>query len=284
MGKNYFIIIGVAFGLVLFAHANRSHGESSQALFKKGVDEIKTGDPQKAVDFFTQLIMAEPGNSKSHKNRGVAFLKMGEFDLAVRDFEKALELNPDLPGLYSNLGSALHHKQEYKKAIACYDREISKNPHAHISYFNRALSRMELDQKDLAMADLNRCLDLQHDFPEALTLKKRIDDTTAINHSLVPEAFTLKKITNNTAPPGLKNKFELQTGAFLEIKNALDMEKMVREKGEDPHIIPMKDNRKRTWYLVRLKGFADEKEARLFCKNFIEQKKIMAMVRPAGKL
>jgi len=263
MGKSYFIlIIGIALVLVFFADANHSYGQSSEMLFKKGVEELKTGDPQKAVDFFTELIAAEPENSKSHKNRGVAFLKMGQVDLAIKDFEKALELNPDLPGLYSNLGSAFHYKQEYQKAIKSYDREISKNPLAHISYFNRALSRIELNQKDLALADINHCLELQHDFQAALALKKTIDDTIL---------------------PGSKNEFEIQTGAFLDRKNAVDMEKMVREKGEAPKIISMKDARQRIWYLVRFKGFADEKEARLFCKNFVAQKKIMAIVRPAGK-
>lgn len=225
---------------------------SPRELFNRGVDELKTGNPQTAVDLFTELIITEPVNANVYKNRGVALLKLGKVDPAIQDFEKALETDPDLPGIYSNLGAAWYYKQAYEKAVINYGYEIERAPKGHISYFNRALSRIKLNQQKLAMVDIERCLELKSDFPEALALQK-----------------TMKG-------------FEIQTGAFLNQKNAVEMVGLLKQKGMDAHIITMEDHEEKTWYLVRFELFTDHGKAGIFCKQFLEREKMTAIVRPWG--
>lgn len=227
--------------------------KSPQELFNEGVEELKTGESQAAVDLFTELIMTEPGNAKVHKNRGVALMKLGKVDLAIQDFERALALNPDLPGLYSNLGAAWYYKQAYEKAVINYGYEIEREPESYVSYFNRALCRVLLNQPKLAMADIARCLELKPDFPKALELQKEMKG------------------------------FEIQTGAFMNQNNAVEMAGMLEQKGIDTHILTLEDHQKKTWYLVRVGHFADSKEAEKFCKQLINREKITAIVRPWGK-
>lgn len=51
-------------------------------------------DPEKAVEYFTQAIKAEPNFAKSYNARGVAYVLLGEYDQARSDFEQALEMIP----------------------------------------------------------------------------------------------------------------------------------------------------------------------------------------------
>ncbi len=248
------LLAAVLLILLNIGTAPYSRAESPMELFNQGVDALKTGDPQKAVDLFTELIMAEPGNAKGFKNRGVALLKLGKVDLSIQDFERALQINPDLPGIYSNLGAAWYYKQAYEKAVINYSSEIERTPGSYISYFNRALSRMQLDQQMLAMVDIQRCLELKPGFSGALQLQEML--------------------------PG----FEIQAGAFLDQNNAVKMRHLLSAKGVvDAHTLTIADHNQRTWYLVRFALFNDENEAQLFCKRFVEQGSVKALVRPWGK-
>jgi tetratricopeptide (TPR) repeat protein len=244
----FFAVFAFFMGTILCSQA-----ETSREIFEKGVSELKIGDPQKAIDLFTELIMTEPENAKFHKNRGVALLKLGKVDLAINDFQRALELNPILSGLHINLGAAWFYKNEYEKAILSYNQEIAKNSKSHIAYFNRALSRIKLNQQKLAMEDIGRCLELEPEFAGAVELSKTVKG------------------------------FGIQTGAYLNRDNAVKMVEKLKGKNITPHILTLKGKRGKTWYLVRFEFFSDPDEARLFCENFIEQEKMPAAVRPWGE-
>jgi tetratricopeptide (TPR) repeat protein len=260
MGREY-IKYMVLVMVVLFP----AHGYAeldNKALFEKGVGAFKEGRYQEAVDLFSAIISVAPDDAKALKNRGVALMNLGEIDSAIADFNEAIRINPELKGLYSNLGAAWHYKGAYDKAIACYDLDIAQRPDLYITYFNRALSKVESDQLEMALVDIEKTLQLKPDFEPALSAKNEIQDKL-----LKPAS----------------DKYAVQTGAFLVEKNAIEMKSVLSKKGYDVKIIPLPDSKQRHWYLVRIERDLDHQTAELICRKLKEQENIVAVIRPAGK-
>lgn len=249
--------------MVLLLITGNGYAElDNQALFEKGVDAFKEGRFQEAVDFFSALISVVPDDAKALKNRGVALMNLGEIDSAIADFNNAIRINPELKGLHSNLGAAWHYKGVYDKAIACYDIDIAQRPDLYITYFNRALSKAELDQLDLALEDIEKTLQLKPDFAPALSARKDLQEK--------------RQQLDDT-------KYAVQTGAFLVETNANEMKNMLVEKGYNAKVVTLADSKQRSWYLVRIERNWDHETAEKTCRKLKEQENIMAVVRPVGK-
>lgn len=238
-------------------------GMENKALFDEGVKAFKEGRFQDAVNFFSELVTVAPEDAKAYKNRGVALMSLSEFDLAIADFNKAIRINPDLKGLHSNLGAAWHYKGEYAKAIACYDIDISQRPDLYITYFNRALSKVGLNQLEMALDDIEQTLHLKPDFESAKSAKKELQEK-------------LREIP--------AQKYAVQTGAFLIEKNAVEMKETLVRKGYEATVVRMPDSNQRSWYVVRFEKNQNRETADKICRQLKEQENINAIVRPVGKL
>lgn len=73
--------------------------DTAQRYHERGILDLKPpgdgGDAEKAVEYFTNAIKAEPNFAKSYNARGVAYVLLGEYDKARQDFVKALEVSPE---------------------------------------------------------------------------------------------------------------------------------------------------------------------------------------------
>ncbi|MFO7884602.1 MAG: SPOR domain-containing protein [Desulfobacteraceae bacterium] len=287
--------------------SDQKNSENIRKIFDKGVSEFKQGRYQKAVDLFTEMIFKGVETPLVYKNRGISLLCLKEFDLAIKDFKTAIRLNQNIEGLYNNLGSAWHYKKKYTRAIACYDQEISNWPEGHTAYFNRAISLVELDRKEEAVKDLDKCLDLKPGFKSALLLKNEIlgrsgtesdikskagekpetDEHSEKNEK--PEADkhpeTDEKIKKNKKPclETEKAKYTVQTGAFLNPDNAASFKADLVQKGLEAKILILHDVKKRKWYLVRIGGYETRGQALKFLDWFNAHYKINAVIRPVGE-
>lgn len=65
MGKRY-VHGAIALFVFLWEQILSSQADTSREMFKKGVNDLKTGDLQKAADLFAELTMTEPKNAKFH--------------------------------------------------------------------------------------------------------------------------------------------------------------------------------------------------------------------------
>ncbi len=71
--------------------------ESSGELFKLGVDLLKEGNADSAINVFKTLTIIKPDSFAGYFNLGVAYAKKKQFTDSVSMFEKSLTINPGHP-------------------------------------------------------------------------------------------------------------------------------------------------------------------------------------------
>jgi tetratricopeptide (TPR) repeat protein len=113
------------------------------------------------------------GNDKGEKlaeafnDRGVAYRLKGEPDHAIQDYSQAIKLNGKFAAAYNNRAVAYDRKGDYDHAIQDYDQAIKLKPFVE-AYFNRGNAFLAKNQYDHAIDDFNQALKLKPDFEPAL--------------------------------------------------------------------------------------------------------------------
>lgn len=88
--------------------------------FEKGLQLIKAGDRQGAIDAYSKAIELDPKYVNAYGERGFAYAKSGDYEQAIADFSKAIELAPKLALAYEMRGLAYDRMlglDDYQKAI-----------------------------------------------------------------------------------------------------------------------------------------------------------------------
>jgi curved DNA-binding protein CbpA len=70
----------------------RSSAESATTPYERGMDNIKAGNYQEAIEDFTQAIRINPDDAQAYEQRGHACSKLGFEHRAASDFKKARQL------------------------------------------------------------------------------------------------------------------------------------------------------------------------------------------------
>jgi tetratricopeptide (TPR) repeat protein len=117
-----------------------------------------------AIDFYTQEIGANPGESAAWCERGIIFGNKKGSDKAVADFNEAIRLDPANAIAYGSRGIVWAAKEEYEKAFADFDASIRHDPTIAAAYAQRGYLWMARGEYDKAIADYDEALRLD---PEA---------------------------------------------------------------------------------------------------------------------
>lgn len=131
--------IALSLALVLPAAAHirdKNNNESKESIksLQAGVEALKAGDYQKAVDSFSRAIeiggMNEQNEKAAHLNRGIAYVQLKQCPTAIPDFDKALEVGGDDALAYiqratcqSEAGQTALAVADAKKAVALMPEE-----------------------------------------------------------------------------------------------------------------------------------------------------------------
>jgi tetratricopeptide (TPR) repeat protein len=113
-----------------------------------------------AIDFYTQEIRSNRGNSAAWSLRGGIWHQKNEFDIAIADFNESIRLNPSSSNAYHGRGWAWYKKKEFDKAIADYNEAIRLDPGSAWTYPNRGLAWKAKKEYDKAIADYNEAIRL----------------------------------------------------------------------------------------------------------------------------
>src|SRR4051812_47846923 len=107
----------------------------------------------RAIDFYTQEVRADPANAAAYNTRGLVWQEKGEPDNALADYSEAIRLDPNKAGTFVNRGTVWQAKREYDRAIADCTEAIRLDPKLAPAFHNRGVARKAKGEYDRAIAD-----------------------------------------------------------------------------------------------------------------------------------
>lgn len=161
---------------------------------ERGLVALQGGDPESAVRYLTDAIVADSTRPEAFdglgsaygmlgdavgqlaaaeravrlapdvpaylSNRAQAYRRFGRMDDAVRDLDRALEIDPTFVAARFNRGSLRFQGEDFDGALEDFTAAIEAEPTTAPAYFNRAVTHEALGDMDAAIADLERYLDV----------------------------------------------------------------------------------------------------------------------------
>ncbi|MEO0396924.1 MAG: DnaJ domain-containing protein [Cyanobacteria bacterium P01_A01_bin.137] len=144
--------------------------------YQKGIDSIQAGNPQQAVESFTQAIRKNPDYLKAYQARAFTLEQLGLHQRADADFKKVAELGARQQSAAAQettvesladadiafqQGLVQFKARKYGAAIETLSRAIRINPHHKEAYRYRSQAYFRRGYDDLADADFQRMRDLE---------------------------------------------------------------------------------------------------------------------------
>jgi Tfp pilus assembly protein PilF len=127
-----------------------------------GKTHWQAGQPDTALEHFTQAIAADPASVKAYGNRGLLHYQRGQESQALADWNRALEHQPGNALIHYNRGLLYLRQERYQAALADFDQAIAANPNLAEAYLHRGDLREHLGDWAGAVHDweLALCNDL----------------------------------------------------------------------------------------------------------------------------
>ncbi|MBI5465757.1 MAG: tetratricopeptide repeat protein [Candidatus Kerfeldbacteria bacterium] len=162
-------------GKAYLISANRKRQEASQAQEKDKtrLEAEAASQVARALEQFDLAIKYKANYTPAHFNQVLAYEQQGKLDEAVDKLERMREFNPqDIDVLYE-LGSLYYTRAQYDKAEEVFGTITSLVPNYANAHFGLALTYQKKSEKDKAVAELERVLQLN---PDNKDIKKLIED------------------------------------------------------------------------------------------------------------
>ncbi len=132
---------------------------------------LQRGDFGQALAWTDKAIAINQELVEIWNNRALALAELKRYDEARQSFERAIAIRPDNWDAYYNLGRMLLIQKEYGEALAPMQRATELDPHSASTFNNLGLVLHELYRYDEAIAAYDRALELVPDYIEALSNK-----------------------------------------------------------------------------------------------------------------
>jgi tetratricopeptide (TPR) repeat protein len=139
----------------------KSHNESGEAIYFKGLILLKKGKYEKALEYFNQIL-----NMKTYINRSDAYASRGNAELdnnlledAERSFDTALAINKNSALAWHGKGLATFRMSNFEEALVAFKHEemilhnnTSKSSYLKEAYYNLGMTYLRLnDPKNACM-------------------------------------------------------------------------------------------------------------------------------------
>ncbi len=87
-------------------HSAFEKSQRVQGLYQKGIEATNSGDFDKAIDYFQQVLQLKDDDADALNMLAHAQRKTGKIDEALENYKKALQLQPNFPQAREYLGEA----------------------------------------------------------------------------------------------------------------------------------------------------------------------------------
>lgn len=102
---------------------------SEQSLLQLGMECLKAGKLDEAIQYLEQATVQSPGDYKGFNFLGIAYALKGLNNRAIGTLEAAGNLRPDIPSVQYNLGLAYKADGIEDRAKEHFDRALELDPH-----------------------------------------------------------------------------------------------------------------------------------------------------------
>jgi tetratricopeptide (TPR) repeat protein len=89
------------------SHAIHSLQDEALNYYKNGLDYVKYGKYEKALEAFKQSIGINPNHAKTHYNLGLAYYRLEQYPEAISSYREAIRIDPGFNDAKNNLQVAI---------------------------------------------------------------------------------------------------------------------------------------------------------------------------------
>ncbi|MDQ4121577.1 MAG: tetratricopeptide repeat protein [Acidobacteriota bacterium] len=130
-------------------------------FYRDGVNQISTGDYERASKSFQKAINLQPDVSELRVRLGESFFLAGRYRLAIVSFNDALKINPFNSSAYHLLGTCYNKLLRRDDAIKAFKNAVEVNSDAVFSYYELGKTLREDKKPNEAIDYLNAALKKQ---------------------------------------------------------------------------------------------------------------------------
>lgn len=148
-------------------------GENEETLLERGVTYYRLEKYDEAKADFSRAIELQPSLSRAYQWRSKIHYKQGMYQQAFEDIEIAGLLSPtsgyvqrtkeNIANKYVKMGYELAKQRKFQPAIDYYNKAIRITPGDSYLHYRRARAYVNLNNLDMASADLEKAISLNPD-------------------------------------------------------------------------------------------------------------------------
>jgi tetratricopeptide (TPR) repeat protein len=153
----------------------------AEQKYNSGTDKLNKNDLDGALTDLNEAIRLDPNLAVAYMNRGALYLNKGDNDKAIEDSTKAIDLKlarvEDQATNLSNRSAAYSNKSDFGNALADAEEAIKIKSDFGFAYFARGIARAQMSPQDKegAIADFKKVIELAKDSPQAKQAQQNID-------------------------------------------------------------------------------------------------------------
>ena len=107
---------------------SRSGDRRVDALYKKGLGEMNSGDAEAASATFSEVIRIKPDFAEGWNKRATIYFFLGRYQESIADCEEVMKRNPHHFGALSGFGQNYSKLENFEKALEYFERALAINP------------------------------------------------------------------------------------------------------------------------------------------------------------
>ncbi len=136
-------------------------------LFHAAVQAEETGDKQKAIALYGEILEIDPGYAAACINLGTVFFHLRQYGRAEELYRRATEADPDYVLAYFDLGNVLDELDRLEESIAAYVKAVTLSPGYADAHYNLALAYERMGENRSALRHWRAYLKLDNRGPWA---------------------------------------------------------------------------------------------------------------------
>ncbi len=106
----------------------RSGDRMIDALYKRGVEQMNSGDTNTAIETFSLIISKKPDFAEGWNKRATLYYMTGDYEKSLHDCDEVLKRNPLHFGVLSGYGLIYMQRDQPERALEYFKRALAINP------------------------------------------------------------------------------------------------------------------------------------------------------------